>query len=101
MEAKHGKIFLLIIIICILGFILLRSFFPVVDCKIEVPDDIYEVIVTHSSHVFSERLPLIPVRVTINDYYEGNYYFTISYFPFGKIDEAYGDDGFGPESKLY
>lgn len=97
---RHLCIIITIIII-IIGIIVLRTCFPTIECKVEVPADVYEDIESHTSHMFSGSLPLIPVHVTVYDYRDGNYYYTISYFPFGNIDEAYGEDGFSPESELY
>lgn len=74
---------------------------PIVSCDIEIPESYLEAAKEQAKGIYSKRLPLVPVYVSIEDYSEGVLYYTICYFPFGTVEMSYRDgDGYNMEKPL-
>jgi len=43
--------------------------------------------------VYSARLPLIPIHVSLDRMEQGTVYYTIRYFPFGTVGMSYSEEG--------
>ena len=91
---------ILILAVLVLGFGILAEK-PVVSCKAEIPEHYLEAIESQSGGVYSHRLPLIPVYVSVDSFSEGKVYYTIYYFPFGTVGMSYTEtDGYNMEKPL-
>ena len=80
-----------------------RTSDPIVLCNIDIPKEYRDVIEQEAKGVYSYRLPLVPVRVSVDRYdmSADRVYYTIYYFPFGSVGMSYkGDDGFFQEKPL-
>ena len=74
---------------------------PIVSCNIEIPESYMEAVKEHAKGVYSNRLPLMPVYVSLDEYSEGVLYYTIYYFPFGTVGMSYIEgDGYNIEKPL-
>ena len=86
---------LLIIALCILAS------HPVISCTLDLPETYVEAIERQAAGVYSRRLPLVPVCVTVDSFSEDTVYYTIHYFHFGTVGVAYKEsDGYNTEKPL-
>jgi len=86
--------FVLIIGIACVGMALVLER-PLVICRFDLPDGYIDDIVAQARGMYSERIPIIALCVTVDDYTDGAAYYTIHYFPFGTVGMTYiGDGGF-------
>ena len=96
-KIRIGVIITVIFIIVLVAF----SKNPIVSCKIEIPENYMEAVKEQAEGVYSKRLPLIPVYVSIDSYAEEKLYYTIYYFPFGTVGMSYVEgDGYNIEKSL-
>ena len=74
---------------------------PIIIAGDNLPDGYSEAIRSQAGGVYSPRLPLVPVFVTISDFSEEIVYYTIHYFPFGTVGISYSvRDGYNMEKHL-
>ena len=86
---------LLIIALCILASR------PMIFCTPDLPESHRKAIESQAAGVYSHKLPLVPVYVTVDSFSEESVYYTIHYFPFGTVDMAYTEgDGYNIEKPL-
>ena len=82
-------------------FLGLSALRPVVVCRVDVPEHYLEAITGQSKGAYSDKLPLVPVCVSVDAFARGRVYYTIYYFPFGTVDMTYAeDDGYNIEKHL-
>lgn len=66
-----------------------------------VPEDYYAAIQDQAKGLYSSRVPLVPIFVSIDDLERGTVVYTIYYFPFGTVGMAYSQgDGYNIEKPL-
>ena len=97
------KTFKSIIFITIAMIIVLRIFSAnlIISCDFDIPNTTYEAIESQSEGVYSSKLPLVAVYVNITDYSDEKAYYTIHYFPFGRVCMSYSEnDGYNIEKQL-
>ena len=86
------------------GSILLISVFawkPAVICKVDVPDHYLEAIESQSKGIYSSKVPLPAVYISVDALVEERVYYTIHYFPFGTVGMSYAkNDGYNIEKPL-
>ena len=74
---------------------------PVVSCETELPKACLEAVERQSKGVYSPKLPLIPVRISVTGYEEETVFYTIRYFPCGTVEMSYrAGDGYNIEKPL-
>ena len=90
-----------ILLVAVTGTLILLNRNPIVSCDIEIPTTYMDAVKDQARGVYSQRLPLVPVYVRINQYAEGVLYYTIYYFPVGSVGMSYtGGDGYNIEKPL-
>ena len=97
------KLFKAIIFITIAMIIVLRIFSAnlIISCDFDIPHTTYEAIESQAEGVYTSKLPLIAVYVNITDYSDEKTYYTIHYFPFGRVCMSYSEnDGYNIEKQL-
>lgn len=94
--------FIVIVISAVLVFIVsLSVLHPVVVYKVDIPDHYQEAIESQSKGIYSSKLPLVAVYVSVDAIEDDRVYYTIRYFPFGKIAMSYAEnDGYNIEKPL-
>lgn len=99
MRRKIGII--VILLVAIMGTLILLNRHPIVSCDMDIPTTYMDAVKDQARGVYSQRLPLVPVYVRINQYEEGVLYYTIYYFPVGSVGMSYiGGDGYNIEKSL-
>ena len=99
MKRKIGIGVILTVFLMIVLFVFSRN--PVVSSDIEIPVSYMEAVKEHAEGVYSNRLPLVPVYISIDEYSAGALYYTIYYFPFGTVGMSYIEgDGYNIEKPL-
>ena len=89
---------LAVILVC--GLALLASK-PVVSRKTRVPERYLDAIKRLAGGLYSRRLPLLPIYVSVESVSADRVYFTIHYFPFGSVGMSYSAaDGYNMEKPL-
>ena len=89
-----------VVVVLILSLCLSASN-PFIVCKLDVPDKHLEAIELQSRGVYSNRVPLVPICVSVDAYADGRIYYTIHYFPVGSVGMSYAEgDGFNMEKPL-
>ena len=74
---------------------------PLLSCNITLPDGYREAIESQAKGIYSQRVPLVPVYVTVDHFSNGKAFYTIHYFPFGTVGMSYtAQDGYGIEKQL-
>ena len=66
---------------------------PVVTCKEYVTPPLVEAAERQARGLYSARLPLIPIHVSLDRMEQGTVYYTIRYFPFGTVGMSYSEEG--------
>lgn len=66
---------------------------PVVTRHEYVAPPLAEAAVQQARGLYSNRLPLIPVCVSLDRMEGGTVYYTIRYFPFGTVGMSYSEEG--------
>ncbi len=62
---------------------------PIISCKIDIPENYSEAIEEQVKGVYSQRLPLVPVYVTVDSLSGSEVFYTIHYFPIGTVGMSY------------
>lgn len=66
-----------------------------------LPQDYYSAVQSQAKGLYSSRVPLIPIFVSIDDLERDTVFYTIHYFPFGTVGMAYSQgDGYNIEKPL-
>ena len=74
---------------------------PIVSYKTELSTEYKTAIETQAKGVYSSRLPLIPVYVSVESMEQEYVFYTIYYFPFGTVGMSYSpQDGYNIEKQL-
>lgn len=74
---------------------------PVVSGAEDVPEELQDAIQSQAKGLYSSRLPLVPVWVSVEGMEAGRVFYTIHYFPFGTVGMSYHpDDGYNMEKSL-
>ena len=97
------KIFKPIFLLIVVFIILLRIFSAnlIISCDFDIPNTTYKAIESQAEGVYTSKLPLVAVYVNITDYSDEKAYYTIHYFPFGRICMSYSEnDGYNIEKQL-
>ena len=97
---KRVIIFIIMMILFITGLSVLSSN-PIISCKTDVPENGLRTIKSQARGVYSGRLPLVPVYVSVDDVSGNRVFYTIYYFPFGTVGMSYTEaDGYNIEKPL-
>ena len=92
---KHKKAMIALLIVALFGMILACiSSHPFVSRRCEVPEE-------YVAGVYSKKVPLLPICISIEQFSAGRAYYTVHYFPFGTLGMSYSlTDGFCQENPL-
>lgn len=98
---KKGLIIVLsILVFCVVCLGIISSH-PFISQKCEVPEEYVTEIYAQSMGTYSNRVPLLPVCISIENYSNERVYYTIHYFPFGTVGMSYSPtDGFNQEKAV-
>lgn len=97
---KSILIFITVLILLSICLSLLASN-PIISCNTAVSEQDLEAIKGQSKGVYSSRLPLVPVYVSVDGISQGTVFYTIHYFPFGTVGMSYTEgDGYNIEKPL-
>ena len=66
---------------------------PVVSRKEYIAPPLAEAAAKQAKGLYSSRLPLIPVYVSMDRMEGGTVFYTIHYFPFGTVGMSYSEEG--------
>ena len=94
---KHKKAMIALLIVALFGMILACiSSHPFVSRRCEVPEEYVAEIRAQSVEVYSKKVPLLPIYISIEQFSAGR-----AYFPFGTLGMSYSlTDGFCQENPL-
>lgn len=98
------KGFLIAAILGVLLIIVLSifAFNPIISCTIDLPETYMEAIKSQAAGVYSNKLPLVPVCVSVDSFSGETVSYTIFYFPFGTLGMEYKEnDGYNIEKPLF
>lgn len=74
---------------------------PFIVCGGGVPESYYASIQDQAKGLYSSRIPLVPIFVSIDTIERDTVFYTIHYFPFGTVGMAYSQgDGYNIEKPL-
>ena len=74
---------------------------PLISCDMELPDGYWEAVEGQAKGLYSAKLPLVAVYVSVDRYTDGEVYYTIHYVPFGTVGMAYREgEGYRVEKPL-
>lgn len=86
-----------IMIICLCAL----SSNPIILGKENVSENTLEAIKSQSSGIYSNKLPLVPMFVTVDNTSDTQVFYTIHYFPLGTVGMSYTEeDGYNMEKQL-
>lgn len=99
---KHKKAMIALLIVALFGMILACiSSHPFVSRRCEVPEEYVAEIRAQSVGVYSKKVPLLPIYISIEQFSAGRAYYTVHYFPFVTLGMSYSlTDGFCQENPL-
>lgn len=67
----------------------------------DLPKNYYSAVQNQAKGLYSSRIPLVPIFVSIDDLERDTVFYTIHYFPFGTVGMAYSQgDGYNIEKPL-
>ena len=93
---KHKKAMIALLIVALFGMIL-----ACISSRCEVPEEYVAEIRAQSVGVYSKKVPLLPIYISIEQFSAGRAYYTVHYFPFGTLGMSYSlTDGFCQENPL-
>jgi len=97
---KKSIIVALVVVVSILTLCLSASNLGVV-CTVDIPDNYLDAIESQARGVYSSKVPLVPIYVSVDSFADGRVYYTIHYFPFGTVGMSYAEnDGYNIEKPL-
>lgn len=74
---------------------------PFIAYSDNLPKDYYSAVQNQAKGLYSSRVPLIPIFVSIDALERETVFYTIHYFPFGTVGMAYAQgDGYSIEKPL-
>ncbi|MBR5540105.1 MAG: hypothetical protein IKU56_01850 [Clostridia bacterium] len=80
-------------------FVLAKN--PVIIGGADLPQAYLTAIESQAQGIYSRNVPLVPVCVTVQSPDEETVYYTIRYFPFGRVEMSYTpSDGYNIEKPL-
>lgn len=79
-----------LLVVLVLGWL---CHHPVVTQREYVTPPLAEAAERQARGLYSARLPLIPVHVSLDRMEQGTVYYTIRYFPFGTVEMSYSEEG--------
>lgn len=96
------KSFVVAIIAVVVVLVLsVSALHPVVVCRVDVPENYLEAIESQSEGLYSGKVPLVPIFVSVDAFAGERVFYTICYFPFGTVGMSYAEnDGYNIEKPL-
>jgi len=74
---------------------------PIISAEGTLPQEYRDAIRSQAGGLYSRRLPLLPVAVTVEEVQQEKVFYTIHYFPFGTVGMSYHiQDGYNMEKTL-
>lgn len=99
--SKKAKAIIIALIILFVAALSIISSNPVVYCDTDIPDSYLEAVESQVKGLYSDRILLVPLYVTVESYSEETVLYTIHYFPFGTVEMSYKEgDGYNIEKPL-
>lgn len=101
MKKRYAAALVVLVLIVLIAAACAIASNPIISCKIDVPEEYIQAVSEEARGVYSNRLPLIPIRVTVESFSDGRIIYTIHYFPFGTVVKSYSrKDGYNIEKPL-
>ena len=102
MESIRKRWIIIIAAIFILALALSASAeHPLIVHGEDLPQDYYSAVQSQAKGLYSSRIPLVPIFVSIDDLERDTVFYTIHYFPFGTVGMSYiQGDGYNIEKPL-
>lgn len=98
-KKKHYVIAIIAVVLVLA--LCLSAVNPVAICGIDVPDNYRNAIAEQAKGLYSTKIPLVPICVSVDAFSDGRVYYTIHYFPFGSVGMSYAEnDGYNIEKPL-
>lgn len=98
---KKGTLVTIILTTLLVITLGILTSYPMISCTLDLPEAYGQAIESQAAGVYSRKLPLVPVCVTVDSFSEDTVYYTIHYFPFGTVGMAYNEsDGYHIEKPL-
>ncbi len=89
---------ILVMVAVLLGFLSQK---PIVSYKTELTEEYKLAVESQAKGLYSSRLPLVPVFVSVDSQDKGQVFYTIYYFPFGTVGMSYSrQEGYNTEKQL-
>lgn len=99
--SKKAKIIIIAVILVFIAALGLISSNPVIYCDVDIPDSYLEAIESQVEGIYSSKMPLVPLYVTIDSFSGEKIFYRIHYFPFGTVEMSYKEgDGYNIEKPL-
>ena len=96
---KHRTIALIVLALAFILVICASE--PIIIAPCDLPSRYLDAIRSQSGGIYSQRLPLIPLCVSVGSFSDESVYYTIHYLPFGTVDMSYtAGDGYNMEKPL-
>lgn len=74
---------------------------PIIRYNVELSTNYKTAVESQSKGLYSSKLWLVPVYVSVGDMQENKVFYTIYYFPFGTVEMSYTEsDGYNIEKEL-
>ncbi len=98
---KKAKVILIAAILIFTAALSIISSNPVVYCDTDIPDSYLEAVESQVRGVYSKKMPLVPLYVSVHSFSGEKVLYTIHYFPFGTVEMSYQEgDGYNIEKPL-
>ncbi len=92
MKKKIIIIALLILSVFMITVIIISAN-PIISCEFDLPEGYIKAISEQARGIYSYNLPLFAVYVSVEDFSEGEVFYTVYYFPFGSVEMSYSEVG--------
>ena len=74
---------------------------PIVSSKIQLSTNYHYAVESQSKGIYSSRLPLVPIYISVDKMEKDRVFYTIYYLPFGTVEMSYSEaDGYNIEKEL-
>lgn len=101
MKKNKTIVIILLVVALLIGVLCYVSSHPFVSSKCEISEEYVSEIYAQTMGTYSNRIPLLPVVISIENLSGERAYYTIHYFPFGTVEMSYSPtDGFNQEKAL-
>lgn len=98
---KKAKVIIIAAILVLTAALSIISSNPVVHCETDIPDSYLEAVESQVRGVYSGKMPLVPLYVSVHSFSGEKVLYTIHYFPFGTVEMSYKEDeGYNIEKPL-